>query len=1130
MAWSFVLTPGGDISAYVDVMSITRTQRLHSALKPNSNKLDFRLAFDATLFQNLIATDDIQITVLDGGSPYFAGYLSPNYKTSIRDGRKFINVTAEDYTLQLLGKTIGSPQAWAGFSVCNPASPSTSLVHAIATLAGVSVGSGATIATTVPYVVVLADEKQTWAKLLESILFEYGHVYYFSEAGNLIVIPAVNASTVTTTGTLTAGTNIRGEMEIEKDAEKYDDIRIKYDLVELKTGIKLFQDTSGATDASAAIIPLAATGDANGKDYYPLTSKIGEVFSSWKSPDGYDIWIATTAAITATYETGITVHQALANYYKKCSFAYKNTSGAIKNITKLEITGNAYVIKSKNTARSSIVSGKNLFEHEAKYIFDDTSAANLAKLISQYYKYSDLKYKIKSNTVFTIGEYVLVTDAVYSGISAKARVVGIVKSSSRDTYTYDLEAVADYSAVTIDTQGETAPAPSVPVYSDTSYYNNTPPTNNVTNLAISSTDNPNGTADVTFSWDYTQGDSFADGFLVFARREITTPDPINLNTDYNLFVSAGSATSYATTINFPARQAGAGSLPVHYRFGVIAMATRRAGTVTHTGGIVELAGWIDKTFASVILIDAGNYWDQNTGELKVTVATEKYLLLDPANAEASLNNLPIRSYEGQGVNRRAIQIDNEALDWINTPDTSPASPELLVARIGRLGVGSDKILMDGDFLTEKISPEWSDKIQVGTVLGDFVSYLEQSDGTIRIAYVRDSDLYLVERVLSGSTWGSEVVINNSNTLYSKYVQFPDGQVRISYQVNPSPDILYERILSGSTWGTASSLTGSNATSPAYVVLKDGTVRFMYTSGGWVYWRIWSGASWGTADYVYSSYTCDYLNAICQDNGNIRISFRKSSDNKIYERIYSGSWSSETNVSTESVISPPSYIELVNGDLSIVYRRSSDGYVMQSYFSGSTWGSPSPIVSESVRNPAIMQMNEGSLRLAYSLAADGKIYERILERYQSIADPKIIRAEYYISTAQTFTAATYTIVDFNEKVEDTHNAVTLGSGWLFNCPADGVYEVKASVATAIMAHTAGNIYLMNAYNARSNVTRSIFRQNIQYGYTQEHYFQGSTTFRCLKDDDLSVRLAVYGTGMTTQASAGNCWVQITRIGA
>jgi hypothetical protein len=1063
MAWSFVLTPGGDISAHVDISSITRTQRLHTALKPNSDKLDFRLNFDAATFQNLISSDDVKLIVLKDGSPYFSGYLSPNYKTTVRDGRKYINITAEDYNLQLLGKTIGEPKSWASYKVCDPATPASSLVHAIATLAGVSVGSGATISTVIPYVVVLPDEKMTWAKLLEAILFEYGHVYRFSEAGNLIVVPFINSSTVTTTGTLSAGTNIRGEMEIEKSPEKYDDIRIKYDLVELKTGIKLFQDTTGATDAAAATIPLAAVGDAEGKDYYPLTAKVGEVFSAWKNPDGYSIWIATSASITATYETGISVHQALVNYYKKCSFAYRNTSGSVKNIKKLEINGNAYVIKSKNTARSSIISGKELFEHEAKYIFNDTSAATLAKLIAQYYKYSDLKYRIKSNTVYAVGEYVTVTDAVYSGISAPARVVGVVQSSDKTTLTYDLEAVDDYVAVDIDTEGETAPIPGTPTYGDTVYYNNTPPTNNVEDLAISSADNPNGTVDVSFDWDYTQGAAIADGFLVFARREITTPDPINLNTDFNVFVPAGAATSYGTTINFPTRQAGAGSLPSHYRFGVVAMGTRRAGTVTHAGGVVELAGWIDKTFASVISIDAGNFWDQATGEMKVTVAPEKYLHLDPVNEEASLNNIPIRSYEGQGVNRRAIQIDNEALDWLDTPYTTPASPVQLRARIGRLGVGGS-VLLDGDFQVS-IPAEWGDEATLNGAQSYDPSYVQTDDGVLRVMYRRGSDGYIVERTLSGSVWGSEAVINAAGALYPTYGQTIDGQIRAAYR-RDSDGYICERIWSGSAWGSESVINAANSYHPTYVVGVDGQLRIAYVDGQ-LKERIWSGSAWGSESVINAAGSY-YPSYVIDDDDALRISYQRS-DNYLVERIWSGSaWGSESVINAANS-AYPAYIVTVDGQLRIAYTRVSDTYMVERIWSGSAWGSESVINAAASYTPAIVQTANGEMRIAYR-KSDEKIYERTLTRYQSLSYPQ--------------------------------SGFVAGRGW-WQKDADGTLTQWGTVDIASSTVSNNNIgtYGWSLYVGQSDITLPIAYIDAAYSALASSYVIGS----CLVLNTTSIRV-------------------------
>lgn len=140
---------------------------------------------------------------------------------------------------------------------------------------------------------------------------------------------------------------------------------------------------------------------------------------------------------------------------------------------------------------------------------------------------------------------------------------------------------------------------------DTVYDQNKPPTNNVTNFTCASAQNPSGLIDVTISWQYSQGDVTADGFLIFCKRDATTPDTIDISRDPSLFVPASSAMEYQTILTLPARLAGAS--PIHYRFGAVAFGTRRIGTVLHLEGVVEDQDWIDKTFEPKIQIDDIEY-------------------------------------------------------------------------------------------------------------------------------------------------------------------------------------------------------------------------------------------------------------------------------------------------------------------------------------------------------------------------------------------------------------------------------------------------------------------------------------------------------------------------------------------
>jgi hypothetical protein len=945
MSWSFVLDHGGDISNLVDTRSITRNMRLHTDMKANVNKLAFRVKYDATLFGTLLSYDTIELTVLDGSTPYFYGYLSPNYKATIRDGQKYITMIAEDPTLQLLGQIIADPWAKAGYAVCNPAAPSTSLVHAICTAAGVTLATGTpTISATIPYVVVLPEDKLAWAKLLEQILFEYGYVYSFDASGELVLYPTINPSTVTATGTLTtaSGTaNIRGEIEIDKSPEKYDDIRINYDLVELKTGITVFKDQD--------VIDIAATGDTDGKDYYPLTSKLGEVFSSWNSPDGYDIWVVTSPVLSATLGSGVTLDTALTNYYRKASFAYKNSSASASTITGLSMTGNAYVIASKNTARSSVASAKRLYDYQAKYIYSDAAAEALAEKVGQYYKYSDIKYRIKSTDSFDLGEYIDVVDAIYAGLSTKCRVVGITQHEAPTVvYEYALEGVDDFVAITIVTEGGHDGIPTPSDFGTSDYYANTPPTNNVASLAFSSAQNPNGNIDITVEWTYTQGAVTADGFLVYYKRAITTPGTINLNEDPSVFVpvsSTAGAVDYSTVLTLPTRQSGAGSIPIHYRFGVVAFGTRRSGTVPHAGGVVEDAGWLDEVFA------------------------------------ADMTDMVIRSYKGQGVQRRAIQIDAESIDFIDTPDTSPATDEQLRFRLGRLGVGG-AVLADGEMLAE-LSNSWSGELVVNAAASSTPALIQTVDGGLRIAYRRNSDSYLVERIWSGTAWGSETVVNAAASYRPSYVQRSDGQIRLAYQTGSLTPDISERIWSGSAWGTASSVTtGGNSYGPSLSEDASGVLRIAYTlyATNALVERTWSGSAWSAESTVASGSLPSYA---LDGDGVLHVAYTRTSDSYLVEKTWSGSaWGSETVINAANS-AYCSYVRLVNDELRIAYRRDSDGYLVERTFSGTAWGSESVINAANVLYPALLQLANGDLVISYARSSDDYLVERTLQRYARV---------------------------------------------------------------------------------------------------------------------------------------------------
>jgi hypothetical protein len=65
------------------------------------------------------------------------------------------------------------------------------------------------------------------------------------------------------------------------------------------------------------------------------------------------------------------------------------------------------------------------------------------------------------------------------------------------------------------------------------------------------------------------------------------------------------------------------------------------------------------------------------------------------------------------------------------------------------------------------------------------------------------------------------------------------------------------------------------------------------------------------------------------------------------------------------------------------------------------------------------------------------------------DSKVVMAEYSTATAQS--TSTGTIIDFNVKEFDSHNAVTTGAGWKFTPPFPGTYQVCSALQWAGAAY-------------------------------------------------------------------------------
>ena len=344
----------------------------------------------------------------------------------------------------------------------------------------------------------------------------------------------------------------------------------------------------------------------------------------------------------------------------------------------------------------------------------------------------------------------------------------------------------------------------------------------------------------------------------------------------------------------------------------------------------------------------------------------------------------IKTYDGQGVNRRANEISNSNLDWLDTPD---GGPEQLRARIGRLGVGGS-VLLDGDFQVKTNDSSWGSESVIKAAQSSNPSYIQTSDGQLRIAYTRGSDYYIVERIWSGSAWGAESVINAAQSDYPSYIQTSSGQLRISY-TRITDLYLVERIWSGSAWGAESVINAAKSDRASYIQTSDGQLRIAYTisaGSNYLVERIWSGSAWGAESVINAAVTSS-PSYIQTSDGQLRIAYISNPMSYLRERIWSGSaWGAESVINAAAAFRP-SYVQTVDGQLRIAYKRASDNYLVERIWSGSAWGAESVINAANSNNPAYFQSKDGLLRIAYVQPDPYHLVERTLTRYQSLSYPQ-----------------------------------------------------------------------------------------------------------------------------------------------
>jgi hypothetical protein len=780
------------------------------------------------------------------------------------------------------------------------------------------------------------------------------------------------------------------------------------------------------------IVIVIKKGGGGSMNYGDVSALVTDLMAT---ADFSDVMITKNHAVYDDYEEGIV--RDITNFYnKKAQIRYFHPDDGVTGPTSraslfyMHIDGDAVYKSAVNTYTAGDVSdSKKVVEYPSIFIFNEREAITIAQALLADAKLGGRAWTFQSEYRVAEGSYVnidLLNGTIGSGIVlertyddltqifsyiVKATSYYVFVNESRDASIYP--ASPNYQMVRIEAQGASAvgAAREASIILDLSTYA-------IERSRVGLLTPPTIEMDSIYGYNNTD---YAGRYRV----EVAVS-----GTDYILgYESATDESHYEYTV--PVTVSGlyvqrvrvglyrSGSFDTLLKSAMVSVTAEASPAPLYWGGLfsppAEDYNTNDSYFDKNVPISGGGYlrywtgslWDQATGiwpywsqvnslamndmtawsvlygtdiaavNAMIVNLTSQYAFIQNLYAQDSVVTGSFRLYNGQGVQKRCIEMKKDNFDFIDVPDTSPASPEVLRGRIGRIGVG-ETILIDGTFKAP-LSAEWSAESVINNAITAEPSIIQQADGEKRVLYRVDSTSYLAERHTTDGTWGAESIITAAASYHPALLQQHNGEYRAVYR-HPSPAALVQKITSGGVWGDESTISDIGVY-PAIVQQPDGEYRIIYLNvDGYLVQKITSSGVWGDDDteLVISTDDCRDMCMILQQDGEYRMAYWKNADKDLYERITeNGIWGGESLI-TSGTIEVPSLVQEVSGEFRVAYWNGS---IKEKVTIDGVWGTETSIASGSWSS--YTQLANGDLAIAYKRAADGYLVERTLQCYARI---------------------------------------------------------------------------------------------------------------------------------------------------
>ncbi|WP_422482444.1 hypothetical protein, partial [Pleomorphochaeta sp. DL1XJH-081] len=436
---------GGDLEAghslvqtigeqHIARRSITFHQQLLSGLKSASNQVDLLLDKACLAIEDIIATEgDVKAVLADGTETLFTGYLSTSYNWMLTDsGKQALAITIEDTGTRLLGKAFIESGRHLFYCTASEA------IEAICTRAGITVSPDC-ISLTSP-VTRSVDGSATCGELLDQLVYELGHVYFFDALGHLRLFKVdctstENLPTLDKDDLVVVGGKA---ITLSKKIRQYKSARVSFTRLGTAGDYLVYRNTTGRGDGHPyCFLKLEGGAHFDGSEIYTQGEWTEAQTDSFRTPalieacnaaseidivGSSDIIAVSNVRTEFTAESGYITASIAEAGGPYLQVAAHNNGTLAYHITRFDAYADIIYVRDTNIVRTadSIYEGENsdnLLSEELLFVHERTLAQEHANLLGQFHRHAGSQYTFFSAVDLNCGSLVRLIDDAFSGLN-----------------------------------------------------------------------------------------------------------------------------------------------------------------------------------------------------------------------------------------------------------------------------------------------------------------------------------------------------------------------------------------------------------------------------------------------------------------------------------------------------------------------------------------------------------------------------------------------------------------------------------------------------------------------------------------------------------------------------------------